>query len=84
MRLSATFQFTIVSFKLLYLVGFSLKLGEIDLDGNIRKSSFMCLMFEENWSYHLGDMVKKVQHIQTVTVFAASGKWLLLAYYPMT
>ena len=41
--LSATFPFTMVNFKQLYLVAFSLKLGAINHGGKLRKSSFTCL-----------------------------------------
>ena len=71
---SATFQFTIVNFKQLYRLGFSLQLGEIDVAGKLRKSSFTCLKLPAIWSYCLGDMGQKVQHMQTGIVFVASGK----------
>ena len=88
MLLSATFQFTIVNFKQLYNLGFLLKLTETALDGKVRKSAFMWIKLAKIWSYRLGDIGQKVQHVQVGTLSTASGKWFQLTYclvtYPRT
>ena len=61
MLLSATFQFANVNFKQLYLLSFLHQLSETDLDGNLRKPTFMWLNLEAIQSYRLGDIGKKVQ-----------------------
>ena len=49
MLLWASFQFTIVNFKQLYLLGFSLNRSVTDLGGKLRKSSFAWLKLEAIW-----------------------------------
>ena len=83
MLLSATFQFTIVNFKKLYRLGLLLNMTEKVLDLRPRKSAFKWVRLEAIWSNRLGDLWQQVQHTQAETVSAASGKWLLLAYYPL-
>ena len=54
MLLWASFQFTIVNFKQLFLLGFSLNRAETDLGGKLRKSSFAWLKLEPIWINRLG------------------------------
>ena len=84
MLLTATFQFTKVNFKQLYLLGFSLKLSEIDLARKLWKSTFMWLELLAIWSYRLGDTGQKVQHMQTGAVSTTSRKRLQLTYFQET
>ena len=79
--LSASFEFTNVNFNELYLLGFSLKLSELHLAGNLRKSYFTWIELETCWIYRLGDIGQKVWHVLVGIVSAAYGKWLQLTYY---
>ena len=72
MLLSAIFQFIIVNFKQLYLLVFLLKMSETCLSGNRKKSHFTRLKLEGLWSYRLGDIGQKIQHMQGGIVSAAT------------
>ena len=58
MVLSATFQFTIVNFKKLYLLGFLLNWSEKDLGGNLRNSFFTWLKLQAIWINRFRDTRK--------------------------
>jgi len=72
--LSATFQFTTINFKQLYLLDFLLKLGKTNLARNLRKSDFTWIKLTAIWSYRLGDIGQKMQHVQARRDSAASEK----------
>ena len=80
MLLAPTFQFSIVNFKRLYVVGFLLNLSEKGLSGKLKKLAFTWLNLKAIWTNHLGDMGKEVRHMQAKIVSAGFSKWLVLTY----